>query len=636
MKIDQIISENYQTCSECGGPAFSDLLLAEKKDACYNKVRSRYKVWPSAYASGALVQCRKKGADNWGNKSESVNEAEPVPGKYSGHFYDARILPNGDYEVVKINSKTDEAGRSNPLNLSVGDVVPRAQAHALQYRSDGGMFDQLKSVEESANNPRGLDENLADEFMAMARAKGYNPRLAGTPDQERARTDAMLAQRAADRAAAPAPAAVSDEERAGLESKLQKLQAEFDPDYEFSDDHSFWKQQSEIAQQISYIKQKLSQGVAEDSLNEFAPGSGGGESGRWYTDDQMTDIVGDGWWQDLDVSGNIPKQAMIQEAQAWLDDQGYRVQVLNCKVNDDDMEWFIEGSFQNSRFAKKSVTEGEPDLNWIKSLSKEKLDALAGPRYKKQSGAADTDPKKKQAKKGALDLATLRAAAKTARPASDLDKGSLNEFAPAGSGGGNTPRGPRTPGGDDGSDDDPYSRPEPEYYSRSLDFFGRFEADHFDDEEFDKATGVFRGYWDDEEGRDQIAYFKFDNPQRTGDDDPGMGWYYEPQSGSNDSTNAPSSANNTDDRKKQELGMISAFLKSGQTPNPGSQIYQLMKRHGMAEGQQEKEADYGPDYQDMVARVKKLAGLGPLKTVWDPQKRVYKNVPRAVQPGEKK
>jgi hypothetical protein len=41
-----------------------------KKDACYHKVRSRYKVWPSAYASGALVQCRKKGAANWGNKSK--------------------------------------------------------------------------------------------------------------------------------------------------------------------------------------------------------------------------------------------------------------------------------------------------------------------------------------------------------------------------------------------------------------------------------------------------------------------------------------------------------------------------------------------------------------------------------------
>jgi hypothetical protein len=61
--------ESNQSCPECGGPSFSDMLLAEKHDACYNKVRSRYKVWPSAYASGALVQCRKKGAANWGNKS---------------------------------------------------------------------------------------------------------------------------------------------------------------------------------------------------------------------------------------------------------------------------------------------------------------------------------------------------------------------------------------------------------------------------------------------------------------------------------------------------------------------------------------------------------------------------------------
>ncbi|WNL51079.1 hypothetical protein SCREM2_gp160 [Synechococcus phage S-CREM2] len=41
-----------------------------KKDACYHKVKARYDVWPSAYASGALVKCRKKGASNWGNKSK--------------------------------------------------------------------------------------------------------------------------------------------------------------------------------------------------------------------------------------------------------------------------------------------------------------------------------------------------------------------------------------------------------------------------------------------------------------------------------------------------------------------------------------------------------------------------------------
>ena len=41
-----------------------------EKDACYKKVKSRYSVWPSAYASGALVKCRKVGAANWGNKTK--------------------------------------------------------------------------------------------------------------------------------------------------------------------------------------------------------------------------------------------------------------------------------------------------------------------------------------------------------------------------------------------------------------------------------------------------------------------------------------------------------------------------------------------------------------------------------------
>ena len=47
-----------------------------KKDACYHKVKARYDVWPSAYASGALSKCRKVGAANWGNKTkESLSEA---------------------------------------------------------------------------------------------------------------------------------------------------------------------------------------------------------------------------------------------------------------------------------------------------------------------------------------------------------------------------------------------------------------------------------------------------------------------------------------------------------------------------------------------------------------------------------
>jgi hypothetical protein len=58
----------FSQCPSCQGPIVHESLLGEKQDACYHKVKSRYKVWPSAYASGALVQCRKKGASNWGKK----------------------------------------------------------------------------------------------------------------------------------------------------------------------------------------------------------------------------------------------------------------------------------------------------------------------------------------------------------------------------------------------------------------------------------------------------------------------------------------------------------------------------------------------------------------------------------------
>ena len=65
---------------------------AGEKDACYRKVKARYDVWPSAYASGALVKCRKVGAKNWGNKSkkEGVDEA-----KYKGYDYKRQKRKDG-------------------------------------------------------------------------------------------------------------------------------------------------------------------------------------------------------------------------------------------------------------------------------------------------------------------------------------------------------------------------------------------------------------------------------------------------------------------------------------------------------------------------------------------------------------
>ncbi len=58
---------------------------AGKKDACYRKVKARYDVWPSAYASGALVKCRKVGAANWGNKSKKEGLGDRMSKKLKKH-----------------------------------------------------------------------------------------------------------------------------------------------------------------------------------------------------------------------------------------------------------------------------------------------------------------------------------------------------------------------------------------------------------------------------------------------------------------------------------------------------------------------------------------------------------------------
>ena len=69
-----------------------------KKDACYHKVKARYDVWPSAYASGALVKCRKVGAANWGNKSKKKESIE-----FDDHLL--QIIREEYAAVMKLNKK---------------------------------------------------------------------------------------------------------------------------------------------------------------------------------------------------------------------------------------------------------------------------------------------------------------------------------------------------------------------------------------------------------------------------------------------------------------------------------------------------------------------------------------------------
>ena len=88
-----------------------------KKDACYHKVRARYDVWPSAYASGALVKCRKVGAANWGNKSK----------KNEGIELDERLLQiiQEEYQAVLDEKKKKKAGTESSKESSLRDWFKR-------------------------------------------------------------------------------------------------------------------------------------------------------------------------------------------------------------------------------------------------------------------------------------------------------------------------------------------------------------------------------------------------------------------------------------------------------------------------------------------------------------------------------
>jgi hypothetical protein len=91
-----------------------------KKDACYHKVKSRYSVWPSAYASGALVKCRNVGADNWGTKSEETMHEEerycPLCDKretrsecsYGEKAWDKVSVKDEEYSMARSELKTIE------------------------------------------------------------------------------------------------------------------------------------------------------------------------------------------------------------------------------------------------------------------------------------------------------------------------------------------------------------------------------------------------------------------------------------------------------------------------------------------------------------------------------------------------
>jgi hypothetical protein len=137
-----------------------------KKDACYHKVKSRYSVWPSAYASGALVKCRKKGAKNWGN---STKKEEFSPAQI------AALEANGFVELDEAGKKCWKGYKKAGTQKLFGKTYNRCVKEG-SFTIDPKAHNKEKRAAKIGNLARNTS-NPGEKAAAEKKAKG--PKLYG-------------------------------------------------------------------------------------------------------------------------------------------------------------------------------------------------------------------------------------------------------------------------------------------------------------------------------------------------------------------------------------------------------------------------------------------------------------------------
>ena len=164
------------------------------KDACYYKVKSRYSVWPSAYASGALVKCRKVGAANWGNKSESVEYEvnEGMVGKAlklgglaaAGGIIGAReyVKRGGDHENVPVHGAIVKGVKSLKKKLKKEHYSWR-DSFDLEERT---IAQQNSMQQRNKDAARSRAQELAKQRIGSGTAKNPDTTIAQAKQQNQA------------------------------------------------------------------------------------------------------------------------------------------------------------------------------------------------------------------------------------------------------------------------------------------------------------------------------------------------------------------------------------------------------------------------------------------------------------------
>jgi len=155
-----------------------------KKDACYHKVKSRYSVWPSAYASGALVKCRKVGAANWGNSRKEEVE------------YEAKVYKTPHYrwrDALAEHHRKDEDGNTIPHEDDIkeghyGSAVNKIPAEldkaVALHKSQAERLRKSPEFKKDAGETANKIPGQLDKAVAMHKKQAQQLRAAGVGDDK--------------------------------------------------------------------------------------------------------------------------------------------------------------------------------------------------------------------------------------------------------------------------------------------------------------------------------------------------------------------------------------------------------------------------------------------------------------------
>jgi len=714
-----IISELFeapQQCPKCGGISFSDLILAEKKDACYYKVKASAKVWPSAYASGRLVQCRKKGAGNYGNKSEGVMEmdkSQTPPGRDGSNDPDAG---KKEYTAKTITPKKAAKDAVKILNKVLNKKPGVAE----------GTLDEAVGMMIKGAALNGLDDiELADQIAArtggrvQGGSRGHHIVITYPTPQDRAIAakkirkmfpDIELYKTAGNRATIDEQgvAEVSNELRnryvarasddyghANFAAKASKSHPGLD-DYSKEQEQRANKRAAGLNRALSDKRLGKEQGVAEGALNELSK-----DTLKSYAKKAVPDMQASQKKSEIEAG----------KAASTKDDETAKTHHDAAKQAKDRTEKRMAGiSGAIKRVTNQGVAEGELDEAHHGSLLDHNKGQFASVIFQSQW---DTDPQ--------IDYYNNLDDAKFDTENASAHHGSVYAWnglrwvrkmsateRTGGSGFGNYGSWAENKQGvaEEQELNEKWSQKykssincaNPRGFSQKAHCAGRNKNE-------DVAEGVMYGAENLHVGDDVIVSGDVNLNGATGVIDSfgqdkrfvvvdlynhGRHSFHSSDVSANDHDN-----DEHDDLDETRKGQVPMTLKPGETDNiepedsegfkklpaykQGQQAQQsrgkdliqqspytyqsdqdwayrngafdqrqaaasadFAKRGPLttAEGEQQKgadyrdpkEVDYDDEYDAMVARVKKLAGLGPMKTVYDPAKRVYRNMPTAQQP----